>query len=289
MSRLNYFYNLSKPGIVYSNVFSAVAGYLYVGQKSPDFGSLMAMVVGLSFVIAAACAANNILERNTDAMMERTSKRELPRQLLSVREATAFTVICLAAGLALLYFFTSFAVTSLAAVLYVSYVFIYTPLKRYTIHSTLVGTLPGSLSIVIGYTLASGIVWTIDALLLFLTMATWQMAHFYSIALFRHKDYKAAGLPVFSEKYGAQTTRTAIIIFATLFLLSGVMLSVWGSATAVFGLFFIALAIYWLFYCIKKYNKLWPKKQFIASLKVLVGFCILLIADGILRQVLVRI
>lgn len=285
MQSLRAYYNLSKPGIVKSNAFSAFAGALFVYNGIATLTTALWCALGFVFVLAASCAANNVLERKSDAKMERTKKRELPSGKLSLRQAVIFVCLMLTLGLAILLLTLRPIVAVLALVLFISYVFVYTPSKRKTILSTWIGTIPGVVSIVGGYAAVTGTVATLDALLLVVVMAMWQVPHFYSIAIFRRDDYRAAGLPVHPNVLGMRRTIRAIRLLSVVFLLSCVLLSLVGSASWVFAIIMTVAAAYWVYLCTQPAAPAlpWAKKQFVASLMVLMVFCAALIADGLLR------
>lgn len=287
MQRVVSYYRLAKPGIVRSNVLSAVAGYFYAFSLTSSLWVVVWLGIGLALVIAAACAANNIAERNSDARMQRTKTRELPSGRLSVHEAIIFTVVTLVAGMGLLWYTQPFVVALLALGLFVSYVFIYTPAKQKTVYSTWIGTLPGAASIVAGYAASTGTIAHVDAVLLFVVMAMWQMSHFYSIAIFRRDDYKAARLPVHPNVFGMRRTIRAIRLFSVLFLVSTTLLYLFGSASIGFALVMAVASSYWVFLCYKTPAPapVWAKRQFLASLGVLMMLCVALIADGIIREI----
>jgi protoheme IX farnesyltransferase len=168
---------------------------------------------------------------------------------------------------------------------FISYVILYGIAKRKTIHGTLVGTLPGSASLVAGYAAVTNHL-DLGALLLFLIMVFWQMAHFYSIAIFRLKDYKNAGLPVMPVVKGIRATKLQITLYVFAFVIAVVDLSFFGYSGLSFLFVMSALGIYWLFKAIDGFkirsDTAWARKMFIFSLVVLLVLSVMLSLDSFL-------
>lgn len=288
MSKLRHYYQLTKPGIVYSNAMAASAGYLFVGKF--DVTTFFGMLLGTMLVIASACVLNNILDRDIDARMSRTAKRELPLGTIGVVSATTYGVLLLLAGVALLALAVNYLALLVALVGHVAYVGLYTYSKRHTIHSTLIGTISGSTPPVIGYAAATGRI-DVAAGLLFLLLVTWQMPHFYAIGLFRKKDYAAAKLPILPVVRGFEATRRQIIAYTVAFIASCIALSVWGGATWVFAVVVGAASLWWLKLCLEpvKDEVKWARRQFIFSLKVLLTMCVMLALDGLVLRPLLHL
>jgi protoheme IX farnesyltransferase len=157
--------------------------------------------------------------------------------------------------------------------------------KRKSVHGTLVGTLPGSASLVAGYTAVTGKL-DVGALLLFLIMVAWQMAHFYSIALYRQKDYKNAGIPVLPVVKGAKRTKLEILLYTFLFVIFVTLLSVNRYSGLVFLLVMAPLGLYWLWrglqgFNVKKDDK-WGRQMFGFSLIVLLTLSVMLSFGSVL-------
>ena len=213
---LREYYRLAKPGIVYGNLLAAAAGYLYGAGADADATLLALMLLGLGLSIASACVYNNILDRTLDSKMARTKDRALPAGRISPRDAEIFASILLLAGTAVLFVFTN-PLTLLVLVFgFWMYLFVYTPLKTRSPHFTYAGALAGAVPPVIGYVTATA---TLDstALTLYLILCTWQMAHFYAIAIRRADEYKAGGVNVLPLRIGARKTKWAIVAYIIAF------------------------------------------------------------------------
>ncbi|HEV7121336.1 MAG TPA: protoheme IX farnesyltransferase, partial [Candidatus Paceibacterota bacterium] len=146
------YYRLAKPGIVYGNALPAIAAFLFASTRS-GFSLLLfvAMLIGLSGCIASACVINNVIDRDIDARMERTKARAIPMKRISVRNALIFAGALLVVGCAVLFLFTN--LLTLAVTLFGVFVYLclYTPLKRISLHSTIVGAVAGAVPPVVGY------------------------------------------------------------------------------------------------------------------------------------------
>jgi protoheme IX farnesyltransferase len=189
-------------------LFTVAAGAFLAGGTAIDPGQLIHVLLGTALVAAGASALNQLLERHSDALMERTENRPLPAGRLSAVEVLAIGTLLAVAGLIYLAVALRQPLAALVAgFTFVSYVFLYTPLKRKTPLNTLVGAVPGALPPVIGWTAVRG---TLDreALALFLIVFLWQVPHFLAIAWIYREQYARAGL-VMLPVLDADGTRTA--------------------------------------------------------------------------------
>lgn len=269
--RLSAYYRLSKPGIIYGNALTALGGYFYGAQGDVQMLSLLGMLVGICLVMASACAVNNVIDRGIDARMARTKRREVVSGTITPMSALMFAAVLLIAGSSLLFLLSNLTTLSVALFGFLAYTVFYTYSKRVTIHSTLIGTLSGSTPPVIGYVAATNSL-DLTALLLFLILVAWQMAHFYSIAIFRKDDYAAAGLPIWSVVKGSEATRRQIIGYVCLYIVTCVLLGVYGGASLLLTLLLILGGMYWLGLCLSNPTNdylHWARKQFGWSLWLL--------------------
>lgn len=218
MQRFRAYITLCKPGIVIGNDMAAVAGYMLASTTNFSFVTFGSMLAGISFIMAASCVINNYFDRGIDAHMRRTARRGLVTHEIAPSHAWGFALLLLTIGSWLLYA-VSAVVMLLGLLGVVSYAFVYTYAKKRTYHATLIGTLPGALPPVIGAVAAGG---TDLRLLLALTclLVSWQMVHFYAIALFRRKDYAAAQVPVISVVKSFAAVRQHMMVWMSLIVVS---------------------------------------------------------------------
>jgi protoheme IX farnesyltransferase len=174
-------------------------------------------LIGTALVAGGSAALNQVLERDTDGLMKRTRTRPLPGGRLRPVESLSFGAMLSIAGLLQLLLGVNTAAAGVAALTLASYVLLYTPLKRRTWLSTLIGAFPGALPPVIGCAAATGSV-TMTAVVLFGIVFLWQMPHFLAIAWLYREDYARAGLPLLPviEPDGRSTGRQALLYTAAL-------------------------------------------------------------------------
>jgi protoheme IX farnesyltransferase len=180
----------------------------YLGERGAVDGLLMFhTLLGTALVASGAAALNQLLEREHDAKMRRTASRPLPSGRLQPTTVAIFGGLCSVAGLVYLAVVVNLLTSVLGAVTSISYLFIYTPLKRVSWVNTLVGAIPGALPPLMGWTAArnefSGEGWTLFAILAF-----WQIPHFMAIAWLYRDEYAKAGF-VMLPNVDADGSRTA--------------------------------------------------------------------------------
>lgn len=269
--KIKLYYNLAKPGIVYGNLLTAAGGYLLASEWN-DLGKGVIVLIGSSLVVGGACVFNNILDRKVDKAMKRTSSRALVKGEIGVKQAFVYGSVIEIAGLLAIGLATNKTTLALAILGLVFYDLIYTPAKRKTVYSTIIGAVSGSLPPVIGYTAFSGSIDT-TAVLLFLMMIFWQLAHFYAIGLYRLEEYKEAKLPIWPIVKGISSTKTQIMVSILLFSVFAVSLSILGSTGYLFLLIMLIVGFGW-FSRASRYSRFlqpkdWGKRVFMDSLIVI--------------------
>jgi protoheme IX farnesyltransferase len=203
---------LTKPRITWLILMSTGVGYVFGAKSGWNFLTLLHTIIGTGLIASGTAALNQWYERDADAKMKRTQDRPLPAGRVVPRNALIFASLISAVGFAELFV----AVNPLSAWLGLftlgSYLFIYTPLKRRSPHSTTIGAIPGAMPPLIGYAAASGTL-TWEAWILFAILFLWQFPHFYAIAWMYREDYERAGirmLPVV-EPDGESTARRILV------------------------------------------------------------------------------
>jgi protoheme IX farnesyltransferase len=203
------FLELTKPRIVLMILLTTTVGF-YLGSAG-DYGKLLATLIGTAIAAGGTLALNQLFEREVDARMERTRRRPLPDKRIQPGEALVFGVSLTAAGLLFLAVMVNALSAWVTAVIVVSYLFVYTPLKRRSLMCVVVGAVPGALPPVIGWTAASGSL-EVEAWVLFAILFLWQVPHTLAIARIYRDDFAKAGirfLPVI-EPDGRSTGRQVI-------------------------------------------------------------------------------
>ena len=246
--KLKDYQQLMKLNLSMLVVFSSVVGYVIIPDVKVEFINVLYLFIGGSLVTAAANAGNEILERNTDKLMRRTMLRPLPDARMTVLEATLFCVITLFVGLSILYLKFNPLSALLSLLCFVIYVAIYTPMKKVSPLSVLIGAFPGSLPCLIGWVAGTNHLGSMAAWTLFIIQFFWQFPHFWSIAWIGHEDYEKAGMKMLPriEKVGYFTAFQCVLYSAVLIPLSALPMVVGlGGWISVVGL---GLAALWFLY-----------------------------------------
>jgi len=218
LEKMAAYFELTKPRIAFMLVLTSAAGFYLGANRGFDALLFVNSMVGILLLAFGVATLNQVWEKDTDALMERTAKRPLPTQKLSSIEALVFGIsLCVVAEI-----YLAFLVNSLTAVLglivIVGYVLLYTPLKTRTSVSTAVGALPGALPPLMGWTAAANEI-TLGAWVLFAMLFLWQFPHFLAIAWMYREQYAKAGilmLPVVEPE--GKITAQQIVIFTILLL-----------------------------------------------------------------------
>ncbi len=274
------YYSLTKPGVLYGNVLTAAAGFLLASAGHIDGWLLLATLVGTTLVIGSACAVNNYLDQDIDSHMERTKKRVLVQKLIPPKNALIFGISLGILGMLTLIMFTNMLVVVSGAVGFVTYVWLYGALsKRRSVHGTIVGSISGAIPVFAGYVAASNLIDS-GALIVFTILFFWQFPEFYSISIYRRKEYKAAGVPVISVIKGVPATINQIFAYTVLFVISTLLLTPFGYTGYIYAAVMGMLGLRWLQigaagFTAKDPEK-WSRKMFGFSMIIILALCIML-------------
>jgi protoheme IX farnesyltransferase len=214
---------LTKPEITFLVTISALAGFLLGTTGAVDGWRLAWLLVGTALTSAGGGVLNHCLEHRYDAQMHRTASRPIPAGRIAPRTAFGFGLVLVAVGLGLLCPLTNPLTGVLAALTVGLYLFAYTPLKRITAWNTVVGTIPGALPALGGFTAATGALGA-GGWALFAILVLWQFPHFFSLAWMYRKDYARGGfamLPVIQPS-GQMMAVQMVLSTVLLILASGV-------------------------------------------------------------------
>jgi len=200
---------------------TAMAGFAIGVKDSWDWMLLAATIGGTALCAAGAAALNQWWEREHDGLMKRTRQRPLPAGRMTPSDALVAGLVLSVSGVLCLALFANPLSASLAAATILSYILVYTPLKRVTSLNTIIGAVPGALPPLIGWTAARGSI-NAEGLTLFAILFLWQMPHFLAIAWLYREDYAQAGFKMLSEndESGAVTGRQAVIYSLALLVVS---------------------------------------------------------------------
>lgn len=200
---LSDFKQLTKVGLSLSVVFSSVAGYL-LAVDSINYSTLLLLALGGFFMVGASNAFNQIIEKDIDALMQRTQNRPLPTGRMSVSFAMTIAIIFTILGISILYSINPKTALFGAISIFI-YTCAYTPLKSVTPLTVFVGAIPGAIPFMLGWVAATGN-FGIEAGFLFMIQFFWQFPHFWAIGWLQFEEYKKAGynmLPMNTKDQGA--------------------------------------------------------------------------------------
>ena len=231
-------------------VATTAGGYYMAAPAHIDAAGLTMTCLGTALVAGGAAAINQVFERDLDRLMNRTKDRPVAHGRMGPGEGLALAAIMSAGGLIVLYLAASLTAAAVALATLISYVVIYTPLKRRTSLATVIGAVPGALPPLIGWSAAGGTLMSAAPWALFLLMFLWQLPHFLAIAWLYREDYAKAGLPMLPvvDPHGILTGRQATLWAATLVPISelpyllGMTGAVYGVAALVLGIGLVVLA-----------------------------------------------
>jgi protoheme IX farnesyltransferase len=225
-SKAKDYFLLIKFTLSFMVVFSTVVSYLLAPNIRFDLLQVLLLFTGGMLVTGSANAINQILEKDTDAMMMRTAKRPLASGRMTVNEAWIFVVVSAVLGCYIMYTFSlEAALLSLFSLLL--YGFVYTPLKKINSIAVLVGAIPGALPCLIGWVASFGEgqenSWT-GGWILFAIQFLWQFPHFWAIAWVAHKDYSTAGFKLLpSDKGPTKFTALQTIMYSVMMIPVGIL------------------------------------------------------------------
>jgi heme o synthase len=278
------FVALAKPRLNVLVVASTLAGYMMAGSEGLGVLRLLGTLLGTGFVAAGASAFNQVLERDLDALMRRTRMRPLPDQRLQPVEGLVFAGAIAVTGLLMLVATANLLAAGVAFITLVTYVAVYTPLKRRSSFGTVIGAIPGALPPIIGWAAARGTLST-DAWTLFGIVFLWQLPHFLAIAWIYREDYARGGLPMLPvlDPAGVVTGRQAVANSLALLLVSvvptiaGLTGRLYFVGAVGLGVAFTSVAVW---SAIRR-TAAAARGLFLASILYLLALCTLLLVDRI--------
>ncbi|HQR03898.1 MAG: protoheme IX farnesyltransferase [Proteobacteria bacterium] len=211
--RLRQYYALTKPRVVSLIVFCAVIGMFLATPGMVPIRVLFAGTVGIALVAGAAAAVNCLIEQKIDALMARTRGRPLPSGEVNSLETLVLSGVLGGIGLSLLYRLANPLTMWLTLATFIGYAIIYTAfLKPNTSQNIVIGGASGAMPPVLGWAAVTNQT-PGEAWLLFLIIFVWTPPHFWSLALYRAREYAAAGLPMLPVTHGAEYTRRYVFFY----------------------------------------------------------------------------
>ena len=281
------FKEITKMRLAISVVFSSMAGYL-LGAYTFDWLTILLLAVGGYLMVGASNAYNQIIEKDLDALMDRTKNRPVPSGRMSVR--TAFIIACVFTVLGLITLYYINPITAVfGGISIFLYVCVYTPLKTKTPLSVFVGAFPGAIPFMMGWVAATGD-FGIEAGTLFMLQFFWQFPHFWAIGWFLYDDYKKGGF--FMLPTGKRDRGTAVqVILYTIWTVLVSLIPVFGVTgrlylTPISAVLVGILGLLLLYYAIllfKYKNNVTAKRLMLSSVSYITLIQIIYVADKFLR------
>ena len=280
-SRLRDLYELTKPRMNFLVLCTTAVGFYMAPRSGPAAHWLVLLhaLLGTAMTAASAAVINQLVERDHDALMPRTRDRPLPAGRILPAEALAMGIVLGVVGVAYLALLVNPLTALLGAITLLSYVFVYTPLKRTTSLNTVIGAIPGAIPPVMGWTAAANALGP-EAAALFAILFLWQMPHFLAIAILYKRDYAAGGfkmLPVVDTPDLRMTSRM-IVLYGLALIPASLIPSLVRMSGPVYFTAAVLLGLGFLSYCLSaalSRNRADAKKLFFASiiyLPVLLAF-----------------
>jgi protoheme IX farnesyltransferase len=247
-SKISAFITLSKPRILVLVVLMTAAGYFLGGESIDPVGRFAITLFATALSSAGAAALNNLLECESDLLMERTRSRAIPSGVIKPGEALLFGSLLALSGAFILALWVNLLTGFVSLLTTFLYVAVYTPLKRISWWNTVIGAVPGALPPLGGWCAATGEV-GLGAWLVFLMLFIWQHPHFYAIAWMYRDDYARGGFRMLPVEYpdGVRTFRQALG-FSIVLIPVSVLPYIFGVAGGVYCIGVIILGV-WMLSC----------------------------------------
>ena len=263
MSKIKDYVQLIKLSLSIMVVFSSVISYMLAPKVVEfDWTMLILLFIGGMLVTGSANAINQVVEKDTDALMKRTAKRPVAAGRMSEQEGWAFAIVTGAAGVFILGNYFNWLSAGLALLSLFLYAFIYTPLKKVNSIAVLVGAIPGALPCLIGWAAGNDTL-SMGGWVLFALQFLWQFPHFWAIAWVAHSDYSRVGFRLLpADKGPTKFTALQAVIYSLLLLpvtfipfFTG--MCEYKSIAGMIGLVLIVLAnVFMIMRCVGLYRKM---------------------------------
>lgn len=258
-NKLKDYKELIKFTLSLTVVFSSVISYLLVPGVSFNLKMVLLLTLGGMLVTGSANAINQVTERNTDALMKRTANRPIAAGRISVAEGWTFAIISAIVGIGIMGVFFNWEAALISAISLFTYAFIYTPLKKVSAISVLVGAFPGAFPCLIGWVAGQNdlaFTWT-GGLILFAIQFIWQFPHFWAIAWVAHKDYTKAGFKLLpGQNEPTKATALQAIGYSLMMIPIGFLPYYFKMSGGVSMVVVLAANIFMVFQCFRLYQQM---------------------------------
>jgi len=257
LMNIKLFFELIKFRLSFLVTFSSVFGFL-LSSNYINYFSLFILIISGFFITGSSIINNQIIEKDSDKLMNRTKNRPLPTNKISSRNALFISLALCITGLILMVLFLNKLTALLSFFSLIIYTFLYTPLKKIGPIAVFVGAIPGALPPLIGWAASTNDI-SLEALIIFSIQFIWQFPHFWAIAWVSDDDYKRAGFKLLPNN-GKKNFSTAVNIMTyTMFLIPlGLLPTIFGITGLISGVVAVVCAILFLIQTlrlIKDYSK----------------------------------
>ena len=253
IENIKIFFELSKFRLSLLVSLSSIFGFL-ISSKSVDINEVFILLIAGYLVSSSSVINNQIFERDLDKLMERTKKRPIPTDRVSIKKSIIISFTSMIVGLSLISYYLNIYAALLSLISLILYSFVYTPMKKTGPVAVFIGAIPGALPPLIGWVASTGQI-TLEAIIIFSIQFIWQFPHFWAIAWMYDDDYKKAGFKLLPNN-GEKNMKTAVnIMIYTLFLIPlGLLPTIFGITGIISGAVAVLLAIIFLAQTFKLIN-----------------------------------
>ncbi len=248
---------LIKFSLSFMVAFSSVISYLLAPKVvAYDWSMIILLFIGGLLVTGSANAVNEIAEKDTDALMKRTANRPLASGRMSTTEAWTAATVMLLAGMFILWNYFNPLSAIIALVSWFVYAFMYTPLKKVSSISVLVGAIPGALPCLIGWAAGNDDI-SMGGWILFAIQFFWQFPHFWAIAWVAHKDYTNAGFKLMPSVEGPTKYSAIQSVIYSLVLIPVGMIPYWFGMSGIIGFWIVLVAnLFMVWQCVRLFREM---------------------------------
>ena len=246
-SKAKDYFQLIKFTLSFMVVFSCVVCYLLAPNVKFDLLSVLTLFFAGMLITGSANAINQAVEKDTDALMKRTSSRPVASGRMSANEAWTFAVITGFIGVSIMWYWFNLESALLGLGSLVLYAFVYTPLKKINSISVLVGAFPGALPCLIGWVAGTG-QFTAGGWILFSIQFLWQFPHFWAIAWVAHKDYSLAGFKLLPSKQGPTKFTAVQTVMYSMMMIPVGMLPYYFGISGITSMWILMVCNFWMVY-----------------------------------------
>ena len=253
MNVLKNYLELTKPKVVLMMLITAIVGMLLASKSLPPLYLVVISMIGIGLCASSAATINQIIDRNIDANMARTSNRPLPQGEITTFNASLFAFALMTSGTAILVSQVNTLTAVLTVASLIGYAFIYTVfLKRATPQNIVIGGLAGAAPPLLGWTSVTN---SIDpnALLLVLIIFVWTPPHFWALAIYRKEDYARESIPMLPVTHGVKFTKLQIILYTILLVLVSLLPYIVLMSGNIYLFSALGLGLFYLYSSIKMY------------------------------------